>query len=279
MKRCIPSLLLVLAAVLPTISSAQIWIENRTDTNFTFAFRGHDSLGVLTAEDQYAGARLSFNFDSLAKTLRIDVTNLSGGWHIVGVGDEMEIKLFGAGTLTGFGFETAPDELTATAFDAGGNSAFNAFGYFGTDWVNFVLNQPFDLSGGGGGGDGPFDMDVGASRTGNVSAGLAAGHGASFLFTFNTPDFEANLFNPLDFFFLDDDADTWDMSFRFQQTSGIYKDHRCTHYCDCGGEGSDKVALAFHLEEDFQVPEPSTYGLLGAGALLALALGRRFRRR
>lgn len=269
MKRRIPILLLFLAALLPASVRAQLWIENLDDTNLTFAFRGVDALGVMAEEDQGAGARVSFSFNSTYKMIRIDLTNLSGGWRTVGVGDEQELVHFGAGTLKGFGFETAPNNLTATGSLAWGNSSLNLPGVFGTDWVNFALNQDYNLNGGGS--SHPYYMDVGASSSGNVHAGLSAGHGATFLFAFNTPDFDASLFNPLDFFFNDLDADPWDMAFRFQQTSGLF-DHRCVD------SGSDKVALAFHLEEDFEVPEPSTYGLIGAGALLALVLRRRLRR-
>ncbi len=276
MKRCIPQLLLILAAFLPSAASAQLWVESLTNTNLTFAFRGVDSLGVMAQEDQGAGARLSFNFDALAKTIRIDVTNLSGGWRTVGGAGGEENVFFGAGTLNGFGFDTAPSNLTANAFGAWGNSAFNAAGVGGTDWVNFSLNQNFNLNGGGR--SQPYYMDIGTHSSGSVHAGLAAGRGASFLFKFDTSEFDSDLFNPIDFFFNDLDSSMWDMSFRFQQTSGLYNTHRCTYHCNCGDNGSDKVAIAFHLEEDLQVPEPSTYGLIGAGALLVLVLRRRLRR-
>ncbi len=175
----------------------------------------------------------------------------------------------------GFGFQTNPDNLLATAFSSWANAAFNTTGVLGTDSVNFILAQDYNVNGGGS--TNPFYMDVGTATSGNLNVnggnpapGLAAGYGASVLFTFDTASFDAATFNPLDFFFRDSDPTTNDMSFRFQQTSGIG---------GTGNDGSDKVAVSFHLEEDYQVPEPATYGLFGAAALLGLALRRRFRRR
>ncbi len=284
MNRRIPTLLFsALLLALPFSARAQLWVENLNTTNLTFAFRGVTSLGVLAEENQGAGARLSFNFDAAAQTLRIDVTNLSGGWRTVGAGAAQQLVRFGTGTLTGFGFETNPDNLWANRFAAWTNPAFNAPGIWGSDAINFVLNQNYELNGGGS--DHPYYMDLGTSSSGNVHAGLASGYGASFRFRFTstTSGFDAATFNPYDFFFRDTDADPWDMSFRFQQTSGLPATYfsGCYNPCDnpCGNEGSDKVAVAFHLEEDLQVPEPSTYGLLGAAALLGLVVTRRLRRR
>ncbi len=286
MKRRAPFLALLTLLALPGVSHAQLWVENLNATNLTFAFRGLDSLGVLSEEDQGAGARLNVNFDVPGQTLRIHVTNLSGGWRTVGAGAEQALVKFGTGTLTGFGFETNPGNLWANAFASWSNTAFNAPGVWGSDAINFVLNQNYTLNGGGAAQ--PYYMDLGTSSSGNVHAGLASGHGATFRFRFTSPasGFDAATFNPYDFFFRDNDADPWDMSFRFQQTSGLHSGRgaqfsgcygSCAHPCD--DDGSDKVAVAFHLEEDLQVPEPSTYGLIGAAALLGLVVTRRLRRR
>lgn len=288
MKRRTPTSLLLALALLPLSASAQLWIENLTDTNLTFAFRGVTGLGVYANENQGAGARLSLNFDTTTRVLGIDVTNLSGGVRTVGTGAAQQNVFFGAGTLMGFGFETNPDNLLATWFGAWTNTAFNAPGTFGGDAINFNLTQDYNLSGGTGS---PFYMDVGTATGGNVnggnpSAGLSAGHGASFRFRFNSAAFDATTFNPFDFFFRDTDPDIYDMSFRFQQTSGLgqYDSARRSDsfghsFAQCDNDGSDKVAIVFNTEYDYEVPEPSTYGLIGAGALLALALHRRFRRR
>ena len=282
MNRRLPTLLLLAALLaLPFSARAQLWVENLSSTNLTFAFRGLTSLGVLAEEDQGAGARLSFDFDSAAKTLQIDITNLSGGWRTVGFGAEQQVVRFGSGTLTGFGFETNPGNLWANRFAAWGDSALNAPGVWGTDSIGFALSQNYTLNGGGAAQ--PYSMDLGAAHSGNVHSGLAAGHGASFRFRFTAPGsaFDAATFNPYDFFFRDTDSDQWDMSFRFQQTDGRFATWDKCHpgcYSPCG-EGSDKVAVSFNLENDYQVPEPSTYGLLGAAALAGLALFRRLRRR
>ncbi len=286
MKRRPLHLFFLALSILPIAAFGQLWIEQRTATNLTFAFRGVNDLGVFTTENQGAGARLSLDFDTAAKRLAISVTNLSGGWRTVGVGDEQDTLYFGTGTLMGFGFETNPDNLQATSFASWASSALNA-GPAGLDPINFSLAQNYDLSGGGAN---QFYMDAGTAASGNVNGGnpgngLAAGYGAKFLFTFNTPSFNAATFNPLDFFFRDADPDIYDMSFRFQQTGGLgtasTPGRHSGHFTDCfeNDNGSDKVAIVFNLEQDFEVPEPSTYGLIGAGALLALALHRRFRRR
>lgn len=291
MKRRTPTPLLLALALLPLTASAQLWIENVSDTNLTFAFRGVTGLGVYANENQGAGARLSLTFDAAAKKLAIDLTNLSGGVRTVGTGAAQQDIYFGTGTLMGFGFETNPDNLYATAFSSWASASLNAPGTFGSDTIDFNLAQNYNLSGGGA--LNPFYMDVGTATGGNVNggnpgAGLASGHGAKFRFTFGSPAFDAATFNPFDFFFRDADPDIYDMSFRFQQTGGL---DQCQPdagrkgkgfgdcFTQCHDDGSDKVAIVFNTEFDYEVPEPSTYGLIGAGALLGLALHRRFRRR
>ena len=185
-------------------------------------------------------AQFTFTIDDLANTMTVAVNNT-----IAGDGGAF-------GTITGFGFNVP---FTAAELGVGGaNVSFTQS--FGTLWNKFV---PYGLSPAD-----PFEQDFGVSSGptedgGNPPNGVAFGSTATFVFTF--PDFAA------DSDFLGANA----LSVRFQAV---------TDQTGLMGQ-SDKV-LGTPPEDDpgdpqFGVPEPSTYGLIGAMLLMGLAVIRRMR--
>ena len=154
------------------------------------------------------------------------------------------------GRITSFGFNT-PFSGAELGVD-GANVSFteDASG----DWASFV---PYDLDP-----NPPFGQDygvgIGSNPEGGGSGGILFGETATFVFTF--PDFEG--------------MDGWggedSLSVRFQSVGadGSFEDSdKVIGTPDDGGGGSGFV------------PEPSTYGMFGALALLGLMVVRQLRRR
>jgi hypothetical protein len=252
-----------LAAVLATtlVANAQILHTNKTASTFEVVFKSvnsTNSLGKVAAnENTGAGARLFFDFNSTLGTLTVDVTNYSGYTY--------NSTSLSPGTLMGFGFELNPQNLTLTNFTQSLMAGLNVSGVVGAEpgGINFSAVTNYSIAG-------LASVDIGADATGqgqggNPDNGLAGGFGARFVFTFSGVD--TAKFNPDDFWFTNPTT-TADMIFRFQATGTDRK-------------GSDKTALYFGGNgggegEGDPVPEPSTYGLIGALILIGLIAKRRF---
>jgi len=186
-------------------------------------------------------AEFTFTIDAGANTVTVFVDNT-----IAGIGGAF-------GRISGFGFNT-PFSGVELGVD-GANVSFteNAPG----DWNKFV---PFDVSP-----SDPYEQDfgVGTGPTANGGAGdpgVEFGSTATFVFTF--PDFVAGA----------DWLGTDALTVRFQTVTdwqgATGRSDKVLGNPDEGGGGGSGF-----------VPEPSTYGLLGALALLSLMVVRQVRRR
>lgn len=247
MKKTIISMLA--ASFLASFGSAQVWVQGSTDTNLDFIFRSVADPGVIGNQyDSMAGAEVVIDLTPLGNnfTLTFTILNLSGLTN-VNVAPSTTVD-FGPGTITGFGFNVIPsfDNVTLSPH---------------TGWV--IGNPPASP-------DGSFhpaayDFEVGATTTNGNNDSITSGAQQSFEFNFTTGSDQSGL--TLDDL-LDTNANGWEFAFRFQSTSGAGSSDKVAINREGGGGGG----FGF-------VPEPSTYGMFGALALLGLMVVRQVRRR
>lgn len=236
MKRILP-LILLLTAALP--SRAQLLDSQE--------FSGIGDTGVAVH------GYIEFWKDSATTgTIKLYVENLSV-YQLL----DSSLSGFENGIITGFGFDLGSGFTWDTSFTEMNPALAIAGWATGTDAINFAPEQPFFNSG--------VSMDIGGdSETPITANGIAGGYWSVFSFGFTTAgDIDAT-FNA-DYFF--DDADGEDLFFRFQAVSSN----------GVGTANSDKVYITWDDGGggfDNPVPEPSTYGLIGAMALLALVIVR-----
>lgn len=230
------------SAVFAPNLSAQIY-----DSSRQFTVVGQDSADTDSLGNTGVAVKALFEFDHELGYLRLTLTNLSGTLGYTN------------GVLMGVGFD-GPSGINYIA-----NSFTQVNVQFGEPGgVDYEMGNPgYTFTGGI---DGSFDF--GASTTGadgngggSPSDGLAGGYYASFQFRF---DGDLSDFNADDFF--DQNGTASDIGFRFQ---GVGR----------RGEDSDKIVYYVSDIENTPIPEPSTYGLIGAGLLLAMVARRRFQRR
>lgn len=202
-------------------------------------------LYTVEGGDTGVTAAFTFTIDDVADTVTVFVDNT-----IVGVNGAM-------GTITTFGFATP---FSTEDLGPGGSNVSFTQDLEGDLWNKF---SPYDLS------PAIFAQDFGIGsgpneQGGNPSGGIAFGSTATFVFTF--PDFTGT-----------DTIAGWlgenGLSVRFQavvdfEGSSDQSDKVFGNPGDEGGGGGLGSA-----------PEPSTYGLFGAMALLGIAAVRHMNRR
>jgi uncharacterized repeat protein (TIGR02543 family) len=180
------------------------------------------------------------------------------------------------GTLISFGFNTPNGWLPMTAGDVNFKAKWTQVnaGHTGLPTVNWSSDDfweehtPYDLS------PNSFDQDYGISTPGGGTSGSGAlgvqyGEKATFAFAFTDDVTLANIAG----FFDKTAPGAYDFSVRWQQvsTKGTYLDA-----CEEGLSAKGGIDLAFSFDADLPpTPEPSTYGLMGAAALMGLVARRR----
>jgi hypothetical protein len=239
MKRTIISLFA--AGLLASVASAQL--------NFgpVVSVAGNSSEGTGVA----VSGTLWFSTVGDVGTLTYRINNLSGtGSYTPG-----ELSAFSIG----FNTDDFTYQMGSFAVLNGGDSFLLA---------DVTMTDAIDFDEGEGTGPGAYYLDVSAHAASSGSGGgdtLLGGYWAEFEFKFDIA--EGATFDPNGFFLT---TSAYDLTWRFQ-TVGT------------GGQDSDFLGL--DLGEDPGgggsgfVPEPSTYGMFGALALLGLMVVRQLRRR
>lgn len=236
-------------ALRPLACASLLFITSATNSSAQlFHIVANDALpGVTTSENTGVAvdALFEFNYGGTPGLLRLTLSNLSGTARpaIEGGG------FYTDGVLVGFGFD-APVGITYTAGSftqtlAPGSLA-EPFG------VDFAPEITFDLNG-----LASFDFGAGADDP-VPKYGLSGGYSAIF-----TLQFEGNLTNFNSSGFFANNGSDADIGFRFQDV-GV------------NGEESEKVAF---VVENPPIPEPSTYGFIGAALLMGIVARKRFRSR
>ena len=200
-------------------------------------------LYVITGTLNGTGVKAEFNFtiNDLANTVKVDVNNA-----ILGIGGAK-------GTITAFGFNTPFSDVQLGANGSAVTITSQTINNVASSWVT---SDPWTLN------PALYSQEFGVSTDGspdggNPNNGILWGQTASFLFTF--PDFgAADVAN-----FIGQNG----LSVRFQQVNMINPSEKAFGGPGGGGGGGGGA-----------VPEPSTYGLFAAMALLGLMVARHMRR-
>lgn len=192
-------------------------------------------------------AKFEFNYGGTTGLLRLTLTNLGGTARPVAEGGGTYIS----GSLTQFGFDTP----TGLSLVSGSYSQALASGS-GSEpsGINFVLDVGQTI--------GAWNFDFGADSS-TIPKGLSGGYSAIFNFKFTGSASALSKFNAAGFF-ANNGTDA-DMGFRFDNIQP-----------DCPVD-YDKLAFWVDDTPNAPIPEPSTYGILGAAALFGMIGFKRYR--
>lgn len=196
-------------------------------------------------------ALFQFNYGGTPGLLRLTLTNLSGTARPASEGG----GFYNTGVLTGFGFD-APAGVTyvAGSFTETLNNG-NPANLLEPSGINFGPANPMSMPP-----LGTFDFGAEAQSTGGVNNnGLSSGYEAIFTFQFSGT---LTNFNSAGFF--SNNGSDADLGFRFQTI---------------GGQSGQSEKVAFTIDDNPPIPEPSTYGLFAGALLVGLVTLKRRRAR